>query len=192
MIKTRIPLLVLWIMLLFMPFFGFAETAQSSVKVTDIVLTSPDKNLGLSFEVVDGVPMYALFYKGKTVILPSRMGFTLEWRDDLAHAFVLKDTKYSTFDETWEPVWGEEAHIRNHYNEMLVTLEQPAGAVESADGRSKTMATVMQIRFRLYNDGLGFRYEFPDKIENGKLKTLKLETKLLSSMHWYASGLRKN
>ena len=171
MIKTRIPLLALWIVLLFVPFFGFAETAKSPVKVTDIVLTSPDKNLGLSFEVVDGVPMYALFYKGKTVVLPSRMGFTLEWRDDLAHAFVLKDTKYSTFDETWEPVWGEEAHIRNHYNEMLVTLEQPAGAVESADGRSKTMATVMQIRFRLYNDGLGFRYEFPDKIENGKRKT---------------------
>ena len=110
----------------------------------------------LRFEVKDGVPYYALNRNSKPVVLPSKMGFTLEWRDDLAHAFVLKDTKYSTFDETWEPVWGEEAHIRNHYNEMLVTLEQPAGAVESADGRSKTMATVMQIRFRLYNDGLGF------------------------------------
>ena len=155
-------------------------------------LKSPDNQLELSFEVVDGVPQYALYHNGEPVILPSKMGFILEWRDDLAHAFVLKDTKYSTFDETWEPVWGEEARIRNHYNEMLVTLEQPAGAVESADGRSKTMATVMQIRFRLYNDGLGFRYEFPDKIENGKLKTLKMETKPLSSMHWFASGLRKN
>ena len=134
-------------------------------------LKSPDGQMELRFEVKDGVPYYALNRNSKPVVLPSKMGFTLEWRDDLAHAFVLKDTKYSTFDETWEPVWGEEAHIRNHYNEMLVTLEQPAGAVESADGRSKTMATVMQIRFRLYNDGLGFRYEFPDKIENGKLKT---------------------
>ena len=133
-------------------------------------LKSPDNQLELSFEVVDGIPTYALFYKGNPVILPSKMGFTLEWRDDLAHAFVLKDTKYSTFDETWEPVWGEEARIRNHYNEMLVTLEQPAGAVESADGRSKTMATVMQIRFRLYNDGLGFRYEFPMEIQNSEFK----------------------
>ena len=146
------------------PFFGFAETAQSPVEANDIyVLTSPDGKLRLHFEVVDGVPTYSLFRNDQPVVLPSRMGFTLEWRDDLAHAFVLKDTKYSSFDETWEPVWGEEAHIRNHYNEMLVTLEQPAGAVTSADGRSKTMATVMQLRFRLYDDGLGFRYEFPQE-----------------------------
>ncbi|MBO4645685.1 MAG: glycoside hydrolase family 97 protein [Bacteroidales bacterium] len=130
---------------------------------TPATLKSPDGQLELTFTVQDGVPYYALNRNGKPVVLPSKMGFTLEWRDDLAHAFVLKETKYSTFDETWEPVWGEEAHIRNHYNEMLVTLEQPAGAVESADGRSKTIATVMQIRFRLYDDGLGFRYEFPIK-----------------------------
>ena len=128
-----------------------------------LTLKSPDGQLELTFTVQDGVPYYALDRNGKPVVLPSKMGFTLEWRDDLAHAFVLKETEYSAFDETWEPVWGEEAHIRNHYNEMLVTLEQPAGAVESADGRSKTMATVMQIRFRLYDDGLGFRYEFPIK-----------------------------
>ena len=145
-----------------------SASGQTAAKKT---LKSPDGQMELRFEVKDGVPYYALNRNSKPVVLPSKMGFTLEWRDDLAHAFVLKDTKYSTFDETWEPVWGEEAHIRNHYNEMLVTLEQPAGAVESADGRSKTMATVMQIRFRLYNDGLGFRYEFPDKIENGKRKT---------------------
>ena len=162
--------IIIWMAMLITPFFGFAETAKSPVKVTDIVLTSPDKNLGLAFEVVDGIPMYALFYKGETVIMPSRMGFTLEWRDDLAHAFVLKDTKYSTFDETWEPVWGEEARIRNHYNELLVTLEQPVGSVASMDHSTEKRPTVMQIRFRLYNDGLGFRYEFPDKIENGKLK----------------------
>ena len=115
----------------------------------------------LVFMLDGGVPYYSLSRDGKPVIADSRMGFELEWRDDLAHAFEMRDVKYSTFDETWEPVWGEEAHIRNHYNEMLVTLEQPAGAVKSADGRSKTLPTVMQIRFRLYDDGLGFRYEFP-------------------------------
>ena len=126
--------------------------------------TSPDGKLELQFEVIDGVPYYALNREGNPVVLPSKMGFTLEWRDDLAHAFVLKDVKYDTFDETWEPVWGEEAQIRNHYNEMLVTLEQPVGSVESMDHSTEKKATVMQIRFRLYDDGLGFRYEFP--IEN--------------------------
>ena len=126
---------------------------------TPVTLKSPDGKLELKFEVVDGVPQYALNREGKPVVLPSKMGFTLEWRDDLAHAFVLKDTKYDSFDETWEPVWGEEAQIRNHYNEMLVTLEQPS--VESMDHSTEKKTTVMQIRFRLYDDGLGFRYEFP-------------------------------
>ncbi len=97
------------------------------------MLRSPDGQLELQFVLYDGVPTYSLFRNGTPVVLASRMGFTLEWRDDLAHAFVLKDKQYSSFDETWEPVWGEEARIRNHYNELLVTLEQPVGSVESMD-----------------------------------------------------------
>ncbi len=135
-----------------------------------LTLESPDGQLQLKFAVVDGKPQYALDRNGKPVVLPSKMGFTLEWRDDLAHAFVLKDRQFSTFDETWEPVWGEEARIRNYYNELLVTLEQPVGSVESMDHSTEKRPTIMQIRFRLYDDGLGFRYEFPDKIDNGKLK----------------------
>ncbi len=126
-----------------------------------IKLQSPDKQLELSFELRDSVPYYALNRAGKPVVLPSKMGFILEWRDDLKDHFVLKETKYSTFDETWEPVWGEEAKIRNHYNELLVTLEQPVGSVASMDHSTETRATIMQVRFRLYDDGLGFRYEFP-------------------------------
>ena len=126
-----------------------------------IKLQSPDKQLELSFELRDGVPYYALNRAGKPVVLPSKMGFILEWRDDLKDHFVLKETKYSTFDETWEPVWGEEDKIRNHYNELLVTLEQPVGSVASMDHSTETRATIMQVRFRLYDDGLGFRYEFP-------------------------------
>ena len=129
-----------------------------------VTLKSPDGKLELRFELRDGVPYYALNRLDQPVVLPSKMGFILEWRDDLAHAFVLKNTEYDTFDEIWEPVWGEEAHIRNHYNEMLVTLEQPIGSVESMDHSTESKATVMKIRFRLYDDGLGFRYEFP--IEN--------------------------
>ena len=135
--------------------FGW-QTLSGQEKVT-----SPDGKLELQFEVKAGIPYYSLNREGKPVILPSKTGFTLEWRDDLAHAFVLKDVKFDTFDEIWEPVWGEESQIRNHYNEMLVTLEQPAGSVESMDHSTETKTTVMQIRFRLYDDGLGFRYEFP-------------------------------
>ena len=144
-------------LLLAMAFAGLMTTFASN----PLSLKSPDGKLELKFEVKEGVPYYSLDREGKSVVLPSKMGFTLEWRDDLAHAFVLKDNKYESFDETWEPVWGEEAQIRNHYNEMLVTLEQPVGSVESMDHSTEKKPTVMRIRFRLYDDGLGFRYEFP-------------------------------
>ena len=160
--KNKYVAFFIWMAVFVAPLFGFAETAKSLLEVTDIVLSSPDGKLGLAFEVVDGVPTYSLFRDGKPVVLASRMGFILEWREDLAHAFVLKDKQLSSFDETWEPVWGEEARIRNHYNELLVTLEQPVGSVASMDHSTEKRPTVMQIRFRLYNDGLGFRYEFPD------------------------------
>ena len=111
--------------------------------------------------LLGGSPHYEVQRDGKQVIQVSRMGFELEWRDDLAHAFVLKDVQYSTFDEVWHPVLGEEVNIRNHYNEMLVTLEQPIGSIESMDHSTEKRPTIMQIRFRLYDDGLGFRYEFP-------------------------------
>ena len=124
-------------------------------------LKSPDGRMEVSFYLLDGKPHYELKRDGKQVIQASQMGFILEWRDDLAHAFVLKNVERSTFDEVWHPVWGEEANIRNHYNEMLVTLEQPIGSVESMDHSTEKRPTVMQIRFRLYDDGLGFRYEFP-------------------------------
>ena len=138
-----------------------ASLLATTFAAEPVKLQSPDGQLELSFELRDGVPYYALDRAGNPVVLPSKMGFTLEWRDDLAHAFVLKDTQYSTFDEMWEPVWGEEAQIRNHYNELLVTMEQPVGSVESMDESTKKKPTVMQVRFRLYDDGLGFRYEFP-------------------------------
>ena len=97
-----------------------------------------------------GVPTYSLSYKGKTVIKPSRLGLELKKdKRSLLDSFTLTDTKTSSFDETWTPVWGEVSSIRNHYNESLVTLEQ------------KGTGRIMMVRFRLFDDGLGFRYEFP-------------------------------
>ena len=140
-----------------------------------IVLRSPDGQLELKFAVVNGVPEYTLDRAGKAVVLPSRLGYTLLDRDNLDGGFTLTDSAFNSFDETWEPVWGEEASIRNHYNELLVTLEQkPEAAREAQRGVSVTdpeytgdlgnqygKGAVMQVRFRLYDEGLGFRYEFP-------------------------------
>ncbi|MBQ1623487.1 MAG: glycoside hydrolase family 97 N-terminal domain-containing protein, partial [Bacteroidales bacterium] len=127
-----------------------------------IVLRSPDTQLELKFAVIDGVPTYTLDRAGAAVILPSRMGFALIGRESLDRGFTLNGSSFSTFDETWEPVWGEEAEIRNHYNELLVKLGKASGEA-------------MNIRFRLYDDGLGFRYEFP--LEN-KLTYFNIQEEL--------------
>ena len=113
-------------------------------------ITSPNGQLQLNFSVnSQGEPVYELFYKGKAVIKPSKQGLELKNDPGLMNGFTLADTQTSTFDETWEPVWGEVKQIRNYYNEMAVTLDQ------------KAQDRNIIIRFRLFDDGLGFRYEFP-------------------------------
>ena len=132
----------------------FVTSAKNGFPETPLVLNSPDGQLEMKFSVENGIPTYEMNCNGQAVILPSRLGFQLVGRENLDKNFKLIETTACTFDETWQPVWGEEAEIRNHYNELFVTLEQPAKG-------EKEKPTVMQIRFRLYNDGLGFRYEFP-------------------------------
>lgn len=116
-------------------------------------LKSPDGNFTMSFSLQsDGTPQYKLTYKGKDVVKQSKLG--LELKDDeksLLNDFSVTDAKRSAFDETWTPVWGELKTIRNNYNELAVTLNQK--------GTNRQMV----IRFRLFNDGLGFRYEFPQQ-----------------------------
>ena len=116
-------------------------------------LKSPNGNLVINFALLnDGTPTYKLSYKNKAVIKTSKLG--LELKDDkksLLNDFSIIDTKSSTFDETWKPVWGEVNQIRNHYNELAVTLNQ-----------KETDRNII-IRFRLFNEGLGFRYEFPSQ-----------------------------
>ena len=135
-------------------------------------LLSPDGNLEMNFSLdAQGRPTYSLHYKGKAVILPSRLGLDLkkenpdaatdfefktradaskiDQKADLTTGFAIAGTEVSTFNETWSPVWGEESSIRNHYNELCVKLNQ-----------AKNDRFIL-IRFRLFDDGLGFRYEFP-------------------------------
>ena len=129
--------------------FSFIVSAPFMMRAEE--LKSPDGNLLMRFEVNgEGTPVYELTYKRKPVIKPSRLGLEIEGFS-LRKAFTLKGVETVTFDETWTPVWGEVKAIRNHYNEMTATLHQ-------ADG-DRTMV----IRFRLYDDGLGFRYEFPQQ-----------------------------
>ena len=137
--KTIFTKLACFLLALFMSGAAMAES-----------ITSPDGQLRLNFSVnPQGEPVYKLSYKGKAVIKPSKLGLELKNDPGLMNGFTLAGTETSTFDETWEPVWGEVKQIRNHYNEMAVTLNQ------------KAQDRNIIIRFRLFDDGLGFRYEFP-------------------------------
>ena len=121
-------------------------------------LKSPNGNLILEFKLTDdGSPTYQLSYKDKPVVKPSHLGFTLKDQDDLVDGFTMVNREESAFDTTWTPVWGEQREIRNHYNEMAVELKQ-----EKTDRN-------LWIRFRLFNDGLGFRYEFPQQKSLGHI-----------------------
>lgn len=150
-------------------------TNGENSQITDVnTLSSPDGKLEMSFHLTgDGTPEYTLDYDGSPVILSSGMGFELrgvlkaqkidynadgtvsksDWKpcESLHDGFVVESVERSSHDETWTPVWGEEDSIRNNYNELAVNLVQA-----STERR-------LVIRFRLFNDGLGFRYEFPSQ-----------------------------
>ncbi|HQZ24070.1 MAG TPA: glycoside hydrolase family 97 protein [Flavobacterium sp.] len=128
-------------------FMGFQNSNSQQLR-------SPNGNFIMEFALQnDGTPTYNLTYKGKIVVKPSKLG--LELKEDknikksLLNDFTIIDKKTDSFDETWKPVWGEVTSIRNQYNELAVTLNQ-----------NETDRQII-IRFRLFNDGLGFRYEFP-------------------------------
>ena len=152
-----------------------AEAQTKTVK-------SPNGNIVLNFSIDnDGRPTYEMTYKGRAVVLPSHLGLELAQdkhasagmdETDLMTNFTLKDAQTSTFDETWKPVWGETKTIRNHYNELAVTLDQRAeyskvtAAEPTQEGRAfRERHRTIIIRFRVYDDGIGFRYEFPQQKE---------------------------
>lgn len=144
--------------------------SSEDTKTATAALLSPDKNLEMRFSMSDnGTPYYSLDYKGKHIVLDSRLGFLLRGdlnvsevkvqgdkidkvdkhpQIDFYRDFEVADVKTDSLDYTWAPVWGEEDSIRCHYNELTVSLKH------------KLTGRDMAIRFRLFNDGLGFRYEF--------------------------------
>ena len=117
-------------------------------------VTSPNGDVKVVFSLKGTVPTYQVSYRGQSVIGESRLGYELKDAGNLLDGFTLTGEQTATFDETWKPVWGECSTIRNHYNELLVRLAQPS------------TERLMNIRFRVYDDGVGFRYEFP---QEGKL-----------------------
>jgi hypothetical protein len=140
-------------MRLFQLIFGIALMIQPALGQYCL---SPNKQINVAFAVnKKGVPTYQIQYKQKPVILESSMGFELVKDDDLMENFKVLDVIYDTKDEVWNTVWGEEREIRNHYNEMLVILQQ------------KKTSRRMNIRFRVFNEGVGFRYEFPQQADLG-------------------------
>lgn len=137
--------------LMLLPMLAMAQTVKS-----------PNGNVSVKFSLDNGRPVYEVSYKKRAVVKPSYLGLELAKtkhaskgmeETSLMDGFVVAKTDTSTFDETWKPVWGETATIRNHYNELAVTLNQPA-----------TNRNIV-IRFRVYDDGMGLRYEFPQQEE---------------------------
>ncbi len=136
---------------------GWASIANAQT------VKSPNGNVAVTFSLTgNGVPTYEMTYKGKAVVKPSHLGLELakdkhasKGMDEtsLMDGFEKTGTKTTTFDETWKPVWGETATIRNHYNELEVDLNQPSSKRN------------IVIRFRVYDDGMGLRYEFPQQPE---------------------------
>ena len=113
-------------------------------------LLSPNGNLKLSFQLTEkGTPTYALTFKGKTVISESALGFVINQKEDFNSNFEITEVQFAEANSVWQPVLGENKEIRDHHKEMLVHLSQ------------KNSGRQLLLRFRLFNDGLGFRYEFP-------------------------------
>jgi len=151
--KVLIETMVCSFLLLSFSWISLAGNVSPKSFTSEESIKSPDGNLILNFSLnAEGRPMYQLSYKGENVINPSKLG--LELVNDsasLMNGFTISKVDTSSFDENWTPVWGEEKTIRNHYNELAVSLTQNA------------TKRYIVLRFRLFNHGLGFRYEFPDQ-----------------------------
>ena len=180
--------------------------SRTAAPCLDHTLSSPDGQLSLSMGInAEGTPFYRLCRGEVEVVAPSRLGFELTDGTSLIKDFVITDIAFDSADEIWHPVWGEERDIRNHYNEMSVTLEQmpegvraPQSGVSVTDpdytgdtGNASGKGAVMVVRFRLYDDGLGFRYEFP---QANKLRYFNIAEELtefaMTGDHiaWWISG----
>ncbi|MFO8231579.1 MAG: glycoside hydrolase family 97 N-terminal domain-containing protein, partial [Longimonas sp.] len=129
-----------------------AQSADDAPASERPAVASPSTINTVQVEIDGGVPMYHIARLGEPVVEPSPLGFALEDAPDLDGPFAITAVDTSSFDNTWEQVWGEKQFIRNHYNELRITLTE-----QEAPGRD------LVVTFRVYDDGVGFRYEFPEQ-----------------------------
>ena len=160
----------------------FLAMYMKSLNISGQTILSPDKLLELHFELVSGKPSYQLSFKNKTVLKPSFLGFHLKDQQALTDQFELIDFHLDSQDESWETVWGEEKVIPNKYNELLIKLQQ------------KETNHLLHIRFRLFDHGLGFRYEFPEQVNLGNFVIMDEITEFAlagdHTAHWIPGDYR--
>lgn len=139
--KNQFPVKDLWVFLISL-LFSFTAMGQE--------ITVSMQHVKLNFTLdKEGTPVYAVYYDEKPVIRPSQMGFTFTNSDDFSRNFKILGSEQKSIDETWKPVWGEVNKVRNHYNEVDVHLLQ------------NSTNRLLDIVFRVFEDGVGFRYQFP-------------------------------
>jgi alpha-glucosidase len=145
--RPLFPMTKLWILttvvLMFLPILSCKQIQHAGV-------SSPDGNIRVEFALSEGVPVYSVSYGDKEIIRPSGLGFALKDTKSMYNGFVIAKTRKRNFKETWKPVWGESNEIENHYNELVVQL------MEAVKPNRR-----MNLIFRAFDDGVGFRYEFP-------------------------------
>ncbi len=149
-----------------------------------IHVSSPDGKIQVTFVLEDGVPYYAVSRSGEDIIRPSKLGFVFKDTEPLNQNLTIVESKLDSFDETWTQPWGEVEEIRNHYNELRVDLEETTGAHRK-----------MTLVFRVYDDGLGFRYELPAQDNLSDFQIMDEETEfVLAGNHqaWWIPAYRDN
>jgi alpha-glucosidase len=135
------------ILILFVAVCAFAKKKDPNISAS-----SPDKSINLIFELKDGAPVYRVVRNNVEVVGNSRLGFVLKDLPPLSKGFKVKSSSSKTIDETWAQPWGEVSQVRNHYTQLKIALEE-----------SSTLKRKLNLEFRIFNDGIGFRYEIPQQ-----------------------------
>lgn len=165
-------------------FFSFIFAIAQSKKDTKISITSPNGKNKISFEMQGNSPKYAISHEALEVISLSDLGFELKNNENLSSDFTLLKTKKTNFDATWKQVWGEKKQIRNHYNQLIVELQQ-----------NSVQKRKLQIQFRAYDDGIAFRYIYPKQIAKDSIFIMDEKTTFNlkeDGKAWWIPAYREN
>jgi len=137
-----------------LPFILIGMLYPPLLNARQLTVTSPDQAITVTINDEHGKPQYSVSYLGKKVIASSALGFTFKDRPALSENLVISDATRTSRDQTWQQPWGESRLVRDHHNEMAVTFTRAASPI-------KSILPGFVLRVRVFNDGLGFRYEVP-------------------------------